>query len=91
MENKIWLGRNSVKKFAIPDDMEHSAVIIENGKRFATFGNIHWYTNLEHSKRNEELILHKKYKSENYPKYDHYDAINVDKVDEIPMDYTGEM
>ena len=48
---------------------------------------INWYTNLEHSKRNEEIELYKRYNSEEYPKYDNYDAIEVSKVDEIPKDY----
>ena len=50
-----------------------------------------WYTNLEHSKRNEELILVKKYSPEGCPQYDNYDAIEVGKVDNIPKDYTGAM
>ena len=90
-ENKIWLWYNSVKKFAVSDNFEWRNCIIENWKKFATFGNIIWYTNLEHSKRNEEIDLYKKYKSEEYPKYDNYDAIEVSKVDEIPKDYDGAM
>ena len=39
----------------------------------------------------EELILHKKYSSEEYPHYDNYDAINVDKTIDIPCDYDGVM
>ena len=52
-----------------------------------------WYTNLENSKRNEFLNTGKKYDGyENmYPQYDNYDAINVDKVCDIPMDYGGIM
>ena len=50
-----------------------------------------WFTNIETTKRHEELILYKKYSSDEYPKYDNYDAINVDKVAEIPMDYDGVM
>jgi hypothetical protein len=42
-------------------------------------------------KRHEELILYKKYNSKEYPKYDNYDAINVDKVNNIPSDYDGVM
>lgn len=48
-----------------------------------------WFTNLDHAKRHEELPLWKKYTPEEYPKYDNYDAINVDKVREIPVDYDG--
>lgn len=54
-------------------------------------GNICWFTNLDHTKRHEELKLYKKYSPEEYPKYDNYDAINVNKVAEIPYDYDGVM
>ena len=50
-----------------------------------------WFTNLEHNKRNEELTLYKTYNPTEYPKYDNYDAIEVGKVAEIPMDYEGVM
>ena len=50
-----------------------------------------WFTNLEIKKRHEDLILHKKYIPEEYPKYDNYDAINVDKTKDIPADYAGAM
>lgn len=100
VENKIWLGTTSnqtfIYKTPYENDSEKNKEMVRRKwfdweKWFIAVPAINWYTNLEHSKRNEELILHKKYKSENYPKYDHYDAINVDKVDEIPMDYAGEM
>lgn len=50
-----------------------------------------WFTNLDIQKRHEELILYKKYSPESYPKYINYDAINVDKVNDIPCDYYGDM
>ena len=56
--------------------------------------NIMWvirYTNLEHKKRHEPLILYKHYSADEYPKYDNYNAINVNKVAEIPCDYEGVM
>lgn len=62
----------------------------EGGKKLKNVPSI-WFTNLEHRKRNEELILVKKYNPEDYPNYDNYDAINVDKVADIPCDYTGGM
>ena len=49
-----------------------------------------WFTNLDHKKRHEELLLYKKYNEEEYPKYDNYDAIEVSKVADIPMDYEVE-
>ena len=48
-----------------------------------------WFTNIEIPKRHEDLILYKTYNPEEYPKYDNYDAINVDKTANIPMDYDG--
>ena len=50
-----------------------------------------WFTNLDHRKRHEDLILYKKYSPDEYPEYDNYDAINVNKTDHIPVDYAGEM
>lgn len=50
-----------------------------------------WFTNLEIPKRNEELVLYKNYNAEEYPTYDNYDAINVNKTVDIPCDYDGVM
>ena len=50
-----------------------------------------WFTNLDHKRRHEELILWKRYSPEEYPTYDNYDAINVNKTAEIPCDYDGAM
>lgn len=61
------------------------------GEKIAKFGNIARYTNLEHKKRHEPLILYKHYSVDEYPKYDNYNAINVNKVAEIPCDYEGVM
>ena len=63
----------------------------ETGQKWRSMGNICWYTNLDIAKRHEDLILYKNYMPEEYPKYDNYDAINVGKVSEIPLDYEGAM
>ena len=77
-ENRIGLGYlNGNKTFKTPAGTEQK------------FGNIFWYTTLPISKHNEELILFRKYTPEEYPKYDNYDAINVDKLCDIPEDYDG--
>lgn len=55
------------------------------------FGNVGWFTNLDVTKRNEKLVLQKKYTPEKYPRYDNYDAINVNKLSDIPMNYDGVM
>ena len=59
--------------------------------KYAKFGNICWFTNLDITKRKEIFPLYKKYNQEEYPKYDNYDAINVDKVSDIPCDYEKAM
>lgn len=95
MDNKIWLGCSGiVKEFRVPDDHvlnENSSRVDENGVKFVKMGNVYWYTNLETKKRKEDLILYKKYSEKHYLKYDNYDAINVDKTKEIPMDYKDVM
>jgi hypothetical protein len=78
-ENKVWLGVTSPKVFVQPNGEEKK------------FGNICWFTNLSHRKRNEELPLYAKYKKKDYPKYDNYDAIEVSKTKNIPCDYDGVM
>ena len=77
--NQVWLGCTSPKEFVQPD------------KSIKKFGNISWFTNLDIIKRHETLDLIEKYTPEKYPKYDNYDAINVDKVLDIPVDYDGVM
>lgn len=46
---------------------------------------------MEHPKRYEKLTLKKRYTPEEYPRYDNYNAVNVDRVVDIPNDYNGEM
>ncbi len=95
-ENKLWLGvtRQGTGSmwFRISDDFEkRSGQKIVDGIRYQTIGSSAWYTNLDIRQRHEELILVKRYNPEDYPKYDNYDAINVDKVVDIPCDYDGVM
>lgn len=93
-ENKLWWGvsLNGTKcNFIVPEKYEGDNVFVENGVRYGKVNNAIWFTNLEHKKRNEELILSKQYSEECYPKYDNYDAIEVSKVAEIPVDYDGVM
>ncbi len=95
-ENKIWLGvtRQGTGSmwFRIPDYFESkTGQKIENGVRYQTVGSSAWFTNLDINRRHDKIILFKKYTPEEYPKYDNYDAINVDKVTDIPSDYYGVM
>lgn len=93
--NKIWLGyKFGNMEFRVPDYYTPRATrfwIDEEGNKWRSLGNICWFTNLDIKKRHEDLILWKTYNEEEYPKYDNYDAINVDKVSEIPIDYEGAM
>lgn len=89
-KNQIWLGFNHVKKFEVPSEWDKYH-LIEDGKKYYKMGNVVWYTNLDIAKRHEDLILYKTYTPEEYPKYDNYDAINVNKVVDIPLNYEGAM
>lgn len=95
-DNKMWLGitRHGTGSmwFRVPDNYPvKSGQKIIDGIRYQTIGSSAWFTNMDHKKRHEELILYKTYTREKYPRYDNYDAINVDKSLEIPCDYDGIM
>lgn len=91
-KNKLWLGyNNGPKKYLVPDTFDSKSVVVIDGKKYMPMGNTSWFTNLDTTKRHEKLTLYKKYSPEEYPKYDNYDAIEVRKVAEIPLDYRGAM
>ena len=87
--NKLWLGCNPVKTFW------------ENGNSIRKFGNVGWYTNLPVTKKSDIFIFTEHYYDNNgnplpdvnirYPKYDNYEAINIDKLKNVPCDYFGVM
>jgi hypothetical protein len=95
-DDKLWLGYDNggTKWFQVPMDYDittESRKKIVNGVKYFSMGRILWFTNLDTTKRHENLILYKKYTSKEFPKYDNYDVINVDKVSDIPMNYKGVM
>ena len=96
-KNKLWFGpsiHSGDREFGVPDNYPLKAAgyrIDKNGRKFIRVKGIRWFTNLDYNERHEDLILYKTYNPEDYPKYDNYDAINVDKTKEIPMDYQGAM
>lgn len=94
-DNKVWLGiNNGDMAFRVPDHYTPRKTRYwedELGQKWRSMGNIGWYTNLDVSRRHEKLILYKKYTPEEYPKYNNYNIINVDKVADIPVDYEGIM
>ncbi len=95
-ENKMWLGYDNggTKWFQVPDDYDIqtlSRIKVENGIKYFSMGSVVWYTNLDTTKRHENLVLYRKYTPEEYPDYYNYRAIEVSKVTDIPIDYEGEM
>lgn len=94
-ENQMWLGasiHSGDREFGVPSDYPLHAAgcrIDENGNKFIRVKGVRWFTNLDYKERHEDIVLYKKYTPEEYPKYDNFDAINVNKALEIPCDYDG--
>ena len=94
-DGKLFPGYsfNKTMEFIMPDDYElkGKGYIDDNGRKRGFVPAIAWFTSLDIQKHHEKLILWKEYSPEDYPMYDNYDAINVDKVADIPVDYDGVM
>ena len=101
-ENKVWIGVTPMGTdmlFDVPK--EHAKIMIETGKEGSNYKIVNgvakgrsssiWFTNMDNPKRHEEITLYKKYTSAEYPTYHNYDAIDVGRVAEIPVDYNGAM
>ena len=95
--NQIWLGpsiHSGDREFEVPSSYPLTAAgirIDDQGRRYIRVKGVRWFTNLDFPQRHQALILHKKYRPEEYPHYDNYGAINVDKTADIPCDYDGVM
>jgi hypothetical protein len=97
--NKAWLGINfgsGISDFIVPDHYELYGTevrIDDAGNRIVSLNNCLWLTNLDTPKPHEYIELTKKYfgNEDEYPKYDNYDGINVNKIQDIPLDYNGYM
>jgi hypothetical protein len=96
-DNKLWLGasiHSGDREFGVPDDYPLTAAssrIDEDGNKFIRVKGVRWFTNLDYKERHEDLILYKSYTPEEFPTYDNYDAINVNKTKDIPLDFKGVM
>ena len=99
--NLLWIGVAPMSHevyFDVPQEYidegiakkKNRTIVSRNGKFMARSPSI-WFTNLDHKKRHEELILYRNYAPEDYPRYDNYDAIEVSKTCDIPTDYDGVM
>lgn len=92
-DNKIWLGfgfKGGAGHF-INVHYEDYATAGDHLDGMIRVSGVHWFTNLDINKRHEDLIMYKHYTPEEYPKYENFDAINVDQTKDIPMDYDGLM
>ena len=95
--NTAWMGINmgrGISGFIVPEHYElygTETKINENGERIISPNNCLWLTNLDNFKRHEDIELVNIYKNneENYPTYDNYNGINVNKTKDIPLDYEG--
>lgn len=91
-EYQNWLRENKT---------EGSAYKIVNNELMGRMAAACWFTNLDIKKRHEELFLSSTYYKKDgfvpqasldrWPHYDNYDAIEVSKVKDIPVDYAGVM
>lgn len=98
-DDRLWYGpsiSSGDREFGVPDSYPLQAAgfrVDEQGKKYIRVKGVRWYTNLDHAKRHEPLTLFRRYADDpgRYPKYDNYDAINVDKTVDIPEDYDGVM
>ncbi len=92
-DDKVWLGVNSGDMaFRVPDyypSRETRYWVDEDGQKWRSMGNACWFTNLDTSKRHEDLILYRAYNPVDYPTYANYDGIEVGRTVNIPMDYDG--
>ena len=94
-EGKVWLGasiHSGDREFGVPEDYPLQAAgwrLDEYGRKYIRVKGVRWFTNLDYKERHENLILYKQNTPTEYPKYDNYDAINVNKTTDIPINYTG--
>ena len=93
----MWYGisiHSHGRDFRVPDDYPLKAYEYrtdEQGNKYINVKGVRWLTNIDYKERHEDLVLYKTYSEEEYPKYDDYDAIEVSKTAEIPIDYYGKM
>jgi len=96
-DNKMWMGysiHSGDREFRVPDDYPLEAAgnrIDEQGRKYIRVKGVRWFTNMDYVERHTDLDLWKTYNPDEYPKYDNYDAINVDATADIPEDYYGIM
>ena len=92
MQNKMWLGYGfkggAAHFYSIYEDV---ATAGDHREGMIRVSGVNWFTNIDHNKRHERLDLWKQYNSDDFPHYDSFDAINVNKTADIPCDFDGLM
>jgi hypothetical protein len=91
-DNKVWLGygfKGGAAHFY--SNYQDVATAGDHREGMIRVSGVCWFTNLDIKKRHEDLDLYKKYNPEEFPTYDNYDAIDVSKTADIPLDYAGVM
>ncbi len=98
-DNNAWLGINlgrGISGFIVPETYPlygTETKVDPQGNRIVATNGCLWLTNLDHNNRHKDIPLEKVHKGHemNYPKYDNFDGINIDKTKNIPADYSGAM
>ena len=94
-DNKIWLGTifNKSMEFRLGSDAEKWKRQDENGNKYGIVPGITWFTNLDHYQRHELLDISDYYygNEDKYLKYENFDGIDVNAIDDIPCDFEGNM
>lgn len=96
-ENKLWTGfkcfGGGMDMIQTEDNFDETKTksfkINDKGEIIKNIMGCIWFTNIDTENRHKPLELTKTYNEKEYPHYDNYDAINVDKVKDIPVDYYG--
>ena len=100
ISNKLWAGygfnMSMVYKTKYKNTLEANKKFVQSkgydpNDNYIKVPAVNWFTNIDTTKKTEQLLLYKKYSPQEYPKYENYEAINVDKVSDIPYDYFGNM
>lgn len=94
-DNEMWVGAKPMSGslwFQTPEGFSSKFTKVADDEALTPIPCC-WFTNLDIPKRHEPMKLGQCYYGyeERYPKYNNYDAINVDKTAEIPGDYDGVM
>ena len=96
-QGRLFMGasiHSGDREFGVPDDYPLYAAGCRqdaDGRKFIRVKGVRWWTNMDYPERHEDLTLFREYNPKDYPKYDNYDAINVDETKDIPCDYDGVM